>query len=128
MITAPTIDRLLRFFERGYLNPSGVTQRIKDAMEPLFAALSSLAPLQKNDEAKALWLQFPRGEISDYDSFEDLKEWDVVETEEEYKAKWLEDYPNDICWYELDLAEGFNRDGSLRYRGVSLGNRMIISA
>lgn len=128
MITAPTIDRLLRFFERGYLNPSGVTQRIKDAMDPLFAALSSLAPLQKNDEAKALWLQFPRGEISDYDSFEDLKEWDVVETEEEYKAKWLEDYPNEICWYELDLAEGFNRDGSLRYRGVSLGNRMIISA
>ena len=54
MITAPTIDRLLRFFERGYMNPSGVTQRIKDAMEPLFAALSSLAPLQKNDEVKAL--------------------------------------------------------------------------
>ncbi len=128
MITATTIDRLLRSFDREYLNPSGVTQRIKDAMEPLFAALSSLAPLQKNDEAKAIWLQFPRGDISDYDFFEDLKEWGVVETEEEYKAKWLEDYPNETCWYQLVLAEAFNKDGSLRYRGVSLGNSMIISA
>ena len=118
MITAPKVDRLLRFFERGYMNPSGDTHRVKSAMEPLFAALSDLAPLRKNDEAKAIWLQIPRGEISEYDAFEDLEAYGEVETYEEYEARWHEDYPDEICWYELVLAEGFNADGTLGFRGV----------
>ena len=54
MISAPQLDRLLRYFDRDHMNPSAPTQKIAAAMGPLFAALSDLAPLKKNDEAKAL--------------------------------------------------------------------------
>ena len=37
-MNAPTFDRLLRYFKHGHLNPSAPTERIKSAMEPLFAA------------------------------------------------------------------------------------------
>ena len=70
VITAPQLDRLLRYFDRDHMNPSVATRKIAAAMEPLFAALSDLAPLKRNDEAKAIWLEIPRGTIDDYESFE----------------------------------------------------------
>ena len=53
-LVAPDIDRLLKYFDRGYLNPSGVRPALAKAMEPLFELLSPLAPLEDNDEAKFL--------------------------------------------------------------------------
>lgn len=126
-LIAPDIDRLLRWFDRGYLNPSMPTPRIVSAMEPLFNALAPLAPLKKNDEAKALWLAIPRGTIDDYDTFEDLKEYGDVETYEEYEAMWEKDYPDPLSWYELIISESFNKDGTLFHRGVSLGDKIIIN-
>lgn len=128
MTNAPTIDRILRWFDRGHLNPSVPTERIKAAMDPLFAVLTPLAPLKSNNEAKAIWIRIPRGDISDYDSYEDLLEYGEVETYEEYEARWREDYPDEFKWYELIIAESFNKDGTLAFRAVGLGNVTIISA
>ena len=86
-MNAPTIDRLLRYFDRGHMNPSAPTERIKMAMEPLFKTLSSLAPLNENSEAKAIWLKIPRGEISDYGSFDEFKDYGEVETYEEFETQ-----------------------------------------
>ena len=127
-MNAPTIDRLMRYFDRGHMNPSAPTERIKTAMEPLFKTLSSLAPLNENSEAKAIWLRIPRGEISDYGSFDEFKDYGEVETYEEFETQWKEDYPEEYCWYELVIVEGFNKDGKLRFRGVRLGDQTIISA
>ena len=95
MTNAPTIDRILRWFDRGHLNPSVPTERIKAAMEPLFAVLTPLAPLKSNNEAKAIWIRIPRGDISDYDSYEDLLEYGEVDTYEEYQSRWREEYPDE---------------------------------
>ena len=35
-LVAPAIDRLLRFFDRGYLNPSVPSEKLYEAMEPFF--------------------------------------------------------------------------------------------
>lgn len=127
-MNAPTFDRLLRYFKHGHLNPSAPTERIKSAMEPLFAALEPLAPLKENNEAKAIWVKVPRGDISAYDSFEDMKDYGEVETYEEYEKRWREDYPDEYKWYELVIVESFNRDGSLDFRAVAFGDKTIISA
>lgn len=127
-MNAPIIDRLMRWFDRGYLNPSAPTERIKNAMEPLFAALAPLAPLKSNDEAKAIWIKIPRGDISDYDSYEDMLKYDEVESYEEYEERWKEEYPDEYKWYELVAVESFNKDGTLSFRAVALGNKTIISA
>ena len=127
-MNAPTFDRLLRYFKHGHLNPSAPTERIKSAMEPLFAALEPLASLKENNEAKAVWIKVPRGDISAYDSFEDMKDYGEVETYEEYEKRWREDYPGEYKWYELVIVESFNRDGSLDFRAVAFGDKTIISA
>lgn len=127
-MNAPMIDSLLLCFDRGHLNPSAPTERIRNAMEPLFAVLAPLAPLKSNNEAKAIWIKIPRGDISDYDSYEDMLEYGEVDTYEEYEARWKEEYPDEYKWYELVVVESFNKDGSLSFRAVALGNKTIISA
>ncbi len=127
-LCAPKIDKLLHWFERGHMNPSEPSEEIKAAMEPLFQALAPLAPLKENDEAKAIWLKIPRGDISDYTSFEKLKEYGEVSTYEEYLEYWSRHYPDEFLWYELVIVESFNKNGSLRFRGVSVGRTTIISA
>ena len=127
-MNAPTFDRLLLYFDHGLLNPSAPTERVKEAMEPLFAVLAPLAPLEKNDETKAIWIKIPRGDITDYDSFEELKGCGEVSTYEEYVQRWKEEYPDDYKWYELIIVESFGKDGKLRYRGVALGYDTFISA
>lgn len=95
-LVAPDIDRLLNCFNRDFMNPSGIRPKLARAMKPLFKALEPLAPLKPNDEAKAIWIFVPRGEITDYDSFEDMKEWGRVKTYKQYQKRWLEDYPDEI--------------------------------
>jgi len=125
---APTVDGLLRWFDDGFRNSSVPTESIKTAMASLFDALAPLAPLKENKEVKSIWVKIPRGEISDYGSFEEMKEWGEVDTYDEFIENWKETYPNEYSWYELTVSESFNKDGTLRYRGVSVGNKIIISA
>ena len=63
--------------------------------------LSDLAPCSANDEAKVIWVEVPVGELSDYGSFEEAKEYGEVETLEEFEREWREEYPGDFKWYHL---------------------------
>lgn len=127
--TAPNVDRLLRWFDhRQYMEPWPATDRIRKAMEPLFAALAPLAPTKENDEAKSIWLQISRGDITDYDSYEDLKAQGNVDSYDEYVKQWEETYPNEYKWYELVIVEGPKKGNVPRFRAVSLGHRTIVHA
>ena len=127
-LVAPNIDLLLRYFDHRHMNPSVPTPALTAAMEPLFSALTDLAPLENNEEVKTIWLQIPRGSIDDYDSYEDLVEYGEVKTKEEYVARWLEDYPSEVKWYRLVIVESINKKGIPSFRAVSLDNKTIISA
>ena len=127
-LVAPDIDRLLNYFDRGYLNPSGVTQALSDAMEPLFELLSPLAPLKSNKEVKSIWLMVPRGDIADYDSFEEVKEYAGIQSYEEYENLWKEEYPQEKIWYKLLLVDEKNKEGQTNFRAVVLGDKTIINA
>ena len=127
-LTAPNMDRLLRFFHRGFMNAEIPSSSLCDAMDPLFLALSDLSPIKDNQEVKRIWLQLPRGDISDYDSFEDLLAWDEVSSWEEYETRWKTDYPEETAWYELIIVESYNQNGCLNYRGISVNDKMVISA
>ena len=127
-LVAPDIDRLLNCFNRDFMNPSGIRPKLARAMKPLFKALEPLAPLKSNDVAKAIWIFVPRGEITDYDSFEDMKEWGRVKTYKQYQKRWLEDYPDEIKWYRLVIVEEKDREGVVNFRGVGLARNTIISA
>lgn len=128
-MVAPDIDRLIKFFDHGYMNATASTPALLAAIKPLFELLKELKPHKKNDEAKTIWIRIPRGSIDDYDSFEDMKDWGIVETYEEYLKEWEYNYPEEYCWYELIVFQVYNKkDKKLRYYGMSLGNNFIISA
>ena len=127
-LVAPDIDLLLRYFKDGHLNSSVPAPELVTAMEPVFGALKELAPLDEDEEAKAIWLQIPRGTIDDYYSYEDMLEYGEVKSRKEYEARWQEEYPYETYWYRLVIVESFNKDGSFRFRAIGLGNKTIISA
>lgn len=127
-LVAPDVDELLRYFDRGLMNPTQSTPSLLEAFSILSDILEPLAPLKKNNEAKAIWIRVPRGVIEDYASFEEMKEWEEVETYEEYENRWREDYPEEYSWYELVAVKSFDLDNNLRYYGISLGNERVISA
>ena len=104
-LVAPNIDLLLSYFDHRHMNPSVPTPALTAAMEPLFSALTDLAPLENNEEVKTIWLQIPRGSIDDYDSYEDLVEYGEVNSKEEYEARWLDDYPSEVKWYRLLIGK-----------------------
>ena len=131
-LVAPDVDNLCRFFDSGWMNPTKSTPELLAAFDKVYSILTPLAPLKKNSEAKAIWLRIPRGTIEDYGNshytFEEAKEADEVKTYEEYVDYWNQEYPEDMCWYELVAVKSFERDGSLRYYGMSLGEVNVMSA
>ena len=127
-VVAPNIDKLLMYFDDGYLNPSAPSLAIMEAMEPLFAELSTLVPLKANQEVKSIWLQIPRGDINDFDSYDALLEQEIVSNYEEYEKFWLTEYPDKVKWYQLVVVESFNKKGDIYYRSVGVNRQMIISA
>ena len=124
---APDIDRLLNCF-KDYMNSSGITKKLNAVMTPIFNALSDLAPLKTNREAKAIWVQIPRGKISDFGSYEEMKEYGEVKNHKQFERRWNERYPDELNWYRLVIVEEKNPDGIAFFKGVGFGNKTIISA
>ena len=87
-LVAPDVDLLLRYFDHRSLNPAPSTPALLAAFTSIFDILTPLAPLKKNNEAKAIWIRVPRGTIENYASFEEMKEWEEIETYEEYENRW----------------------------------------
>lgn len=125
-LVAPDIDNLLRGYDRSFLNPSGPVREIENAVSLLRETLIDLAPLGKNENAKSIWLQIPRGTLEDFGTFEEYED-DYIDTPEKFIEFWQEEYPNEYVWYELTFVEEFDKSGDLFYHGISVGNKSILS-
>lgn len=123
--TAPTIDSFVDRYDHGFDNPEQPSADLVAAMDPLFTLLAPLAPCKENDEAKILWIEVPRGNIEDWESFEDAKDYDEVESYEEYENLWKDYYPEETKWYRLTIGEGKDR---YKFRSVAVDNTGLISA
>ena len=121
-VMAKDIANLLNYFERGFRNPTSISKNLSKQLDLLFDELSVIAPLKRNEEAKRIWVQFPRGTIDDFDNYEECKNNGEVETYEEFEDLWKLYYPNDPMWYELFVAE---KEGMYRY--ISIGDKTIIN-
>ena len=124
---APYIDRLAGAYHNKLMNPETPSQALMNALNPLFDVLAPLASCKKNDEAKILWLVVPRGEIEDWMSFEDAKEYDEIQTYEEYENLWKEYYPDEQKWYRLLISENHPGD-RFKHRSVLLDNIVLVNA
>ena len=99
-LIAPHINRLLSCYE-GFQNPEQPGAELMKALDPLFKAMADLAPYEKNDEAKGIWIIVPRGDITDWGDFESEKEDGEVDSYEEFEQIWHDYYPNEtesVLW------------------------------
>ena len=103
-LTAVLMDRYLLPFGR-HVNPSVPTEKLKQTIEEMELTLKDLAPSEKNDEVKKIWLILPRGSISDYESYEELIECEEVHNYDEYIQQWEQEYPDQPTWYELTFEK-----------------------
>ena len=119
-LTAVLMDRYLLPFGR-HVNPSVPTEKLKQTIEEMELTLKDLAPSEKNDEVKKIWLILPRGSISDYESYEELIECEEVHNYDEYIQRWEQEYPDQPTWYELTFVK------TDTYCGLFINNKHIVS-
>lgn len=124
---APVIDRVLEYFDHSLRNPQQPSAALLDAMNPLFRVLEPLMPCRTTGETKSLWIIFPRGNIEDWESFEDAQEYDGVESHEEYEELWKESYPDEEKWYQLMTSES-KPDSPFQYRDLEINNICLVNA
>ncbi len=129
-IIAPDVNRLLGCCE-GFQNPEQPSVALMEALDPIIRAMADLAPFPKNDEAKGIWITVPRGEIEDWNDFEEAKADGDVETREEFEELWRDYYPLETEWYFISVREN-KPDSRLQFRGLSVTDRhrhhLIINA
>ena len=58
-----------------------------------------------DDYRHGLWIEIPRGEPSDWVSFEEVKDRGEAKTEEEYLSYWQCEFPQDTYWYYLSVSQ-----------------------
>ena len=126
-ITAQMFHRLLGNFRDDYRNQEEISKPIMEAMDPLFREVSDLKPSEKNDEYKSIWIMLPRGDISEFGSFEDFKEDGEVDTYEEFEELWKSYYPDDPMWYEVKLIENSPKSNS-KFRFLIVDKYYVIAA
>ena len=120
-LIAPHVNRLLSCYE-GFQNPEQPGAELMKALDPLFKAMADLAPYEKNDEAKGIWIIVPRGDITDWGDFESEKEDGEVESYEEFEQIWHDYYPNETEWYFVGISEN-KPDSDWKFRGLSVASR-----
>lgn len=101
------------------------TSKCYEDINQIFLALQQLE-LTSGKTTWELWLCAERGTIQDYaksyGSYEENLEDGIVENYEEYKALWMNEYPDPLEWFNF-VAVG---DPTTEYRAIFLRHRQIL--
>lgn len=114
-IKAPRIKYLIHVLRGG---KTVFDKETTEVIDKVFEQIRKIAPCGE-DERRDIWLKADRGSAEDYDDYEYLKEDGVVDNYEEFTTMWLEEYPDEINWFQLVTLE---RDG---YRAIFLDRELI---
>ena len=96
----PNMYRLLR---NGSRDEYHLADRAEEIAWELHKVLSVFEPCG-DDDNRSIWLEVPRGKITDWMTYDDAKEYEDVTTREEYERTWKESYPCETQWVRLTTA------------------------
>ena len=126
-LVQPNIYRLLR---NGSRDEYRLADRAEEIAWELHGLLSVFEP-SGDDDNRSVWLEIPRGQITDWMTYDEAKEYEDVTTVEEYERIWKECYPCETQWVRLTTAVYENNvflhlyDGEMgyaNYRGDKQGH------
>ena len=121
-LTAPDVNRLIGCYSHEIQNPEQPSAALVEALDSLFEAMGNLAPSKENDEAKGIWITVPRGKISDWRTFKEARDYEEVDSKEEYEELWRDEYPFEKEWYFVGISEN-KPDSRWKFRGLSVTGR-----
>lgn len=116
MLSAPIVERYIRILERRGM---GVRWADTGALDEIFRLLRQIEPVRGRDFWE-LWLRAPRGPIEDFGDLEEMLANEEVESEEEFRSWWLEEFPEPVVWFRFGAVQDKN------YRAIILNNRIIM--
>ena len=126
-LVQPNIARLLR---NGSRDEYRLADRAEEIAWELHRLLSVFEP-SGDDDNRSVWLEIPRGEITDWMTYDEAEEYEDVTSMEEYERTWKECYPCETQWVRLTTAVYENNvflhlsDGEMgyaNYRGDNHGH------
>lgn len=115
IIKAPKINHWIWVLKDG---KTVFDEQTLEAIDKVYALLEVVEPCGE-DNRRELWLKAERGTIEDYDDYERLKDEEVVESYDEFKGMWLDEYPDEVSWYHLVTIKRED------YRAMFLGRELI---
>lgn len=121
ILTAPQVDCCISVYGSRSHRITVLDDESQALCDKLFAAMEEIEP-RKDGKVRELWVRANRGGIEKYGRYEDLLDEGVVSNYEDFRQMWLEEYPDEIYWYNLTTVE----DAKSRYRAVFLGHRMLM--
>ena len=120
-MTAPKLDFLLEILDNRNNNPESYDTKVKEKINELYDLLDKIKPLS-DDEYKVLYFSVEKGNIEEYGNYEELKVDGEVDSYEEFKTRFNEDYADEIMWYKMTSTKYKN------YRMISINSKTIIYA
>ena len=102
-ITAPRMDLL-----RWHHNTDRLTILTKESKEELSKLVKKLGRIKPKISFDCqyrwnFWVDVPKGELSDYGDYKELKAEGVYKSRKEFVEDWKRDYPEDIYWHEITV-------------------------
>lgn len=117
---APELDRYLRVLEVRNLNSQSCSKKTKVKINELYEVMDLIEPQPYGDNLKILYFTVPRGDITHYGNYEELKKDGEVKSYKEFEKFFQEDYPDSLYWYKLVVTSNEN------YRVVSVNRNLIV--
>lgn len=98
--SAPYIDRFIKCAQQDPL------VKDKKCIEKLLDTIKDirLLEVQGDDELRSIWIETARGKISDFGSYEEYLEEEVIGNYEEFVELWESYYPYEKKWYNLSFS------------------------
>lgn len=85
-------------------NHTVLDEKSCEVMYRIEALLGKLAPMGM-DNMRRLWIETVRGDINDWMTYEEWAEDEADPTEERWREDWLDEYPNEVEWYEIIIRQ-----------------------
>lgn len=122
-IAAPTIDKI-RNFNHDSVIVDYETTRLLDEM---FDYLIDNIKFDEKDGEKDYYFEFfyqgKRGEIEDFESFEDCVEYYEISTVEEYQDLWKREFPEENYWHHFEFRKVIYENK--KYYLIAINNNLI---
>lgn len=99
-MTAPKIDELISSID----DQMGIIDReCLERLSPIIDSMSEIE-IQGDDELRSIWIEAPRGDISDFGDYDEFKEEGIVDDHEGFIEEWRSYYPEDRKWYAFSIS------------------------